>query len=195
MRLRLSVLLVGAPAMTPQQFAKSPRRPIVGTSVTVAAPTGQYYPNRLINLGTNRWSFKPEVALSYPVRERWLVDAYGGLWLFGSNRSYYSGTAVRDQTPIVALQTHISYSLSLKAWAAFDATWYGGGQVSVDNVPAGRRASNSRVGATLVFPIGTRHAIKVGWSTGAVIRSGADFTTFSVGWQAGWLTRRPARKP
>lgn len=195
MRLRLSVLLAGAPAMTPQQFAKSPRRPIVGASLTVAAPTGQYYPNRLINLGTNRWSFKPEVALSYPVRERWLVDVYGGLWLFGSNKSYYSGTAVRDQTPIGALQTHISYSLSLKAWAAFDATWYGGGQVSVDNVRTPRRESNSRVGATLVFPVGTRHAIKVGWSTGAIIRSGADFTTFSVGWQAGWLTRRTAHKP
>ena len=42
MRLRFSVLLAGAPAMTPQQFAKSPRRPIVGTSLTVSAPTGQY---------------------------------------------------------------------------------------------------------------------------------------------------------
>ena len=67
MRLRFSMLLAGAPAMTPQQFASSPRRPIVGASLTVAAPSGQYYPKRLINLGTNRWSFKPEVALSYPI--------------------------------------------------------------------------------------------------------------------------------
>ena len=135
------------------------------------------------------------MALSYPLRETWLVDVYAGLWLFGTNASFYPGTAVRTQTPIGALQTHISYSLSLKAWAAFDATWYGGGQVSVDDVPTGSRESNSRVGATLVFPVGNRHAIKVGWSTGAFIRSGADFTTFSVGWQAGWLTRRPAQKP
>lgn len=188
MRLRLSVLLAGAPAMTPQQLAKSPRRPIVGTSVTAVAPTGQYDPHRLVNLGTNRWSFKPEVGLSYPVRERWLVDVYGGLWLFGTNASYYPETAVRTQTPIGALQMHISYSLSLRAWAAFDATWYRGGQASVDDVPKGRPESNSRIGATLLFPVGDRHAIRVGWSTGAIIRAGADFTTLSVGWQAGWLS-------
>ena len=151
--------------MTPQQFARARRRPIVGTSLTVGAPTGQSNPQRYINIGTNRWSFKPEVALSYPVGERWLVDVYAGLWLFGTNGSFYPGTAVRTQTPTGSLQTHISYSLSLKAWAAFDATWYRGGQGSVDDVPTGGRESNSRVGATLVFPVGNRHAIKVGFST------------------------------
>ena len=89
MRLRLSVLVADAPAMTPQQLAKSPRRPIVGASLTVGAPSGHYYSQRLVNLGTNRWSFKPDVALSYPLAERWLVDVYGGLWLFGTNGSYY----------------------------------------------------------------------------------------------------------
>jgi hypothetical protein len=195
MRLRLSVLVAGAPAMTMQQFAVARRRPIVGTSLTVSAPTGQYYPQRFINLGANRWAFKPEVALSYPLGKRWLVDAYGGLWLFPSNGSFYPGTAVRTQSPLSTLQTHFSYSLSPKAWAAFDFTWYGGGQVSVDAVASGHRESNSRAGATLVFPVGTRHGFKVAWSTGAVVRSGADFTTFSVGWQTGWLSSRTAPKP
>jgi hypothetical protein len=92
--------------------------------------------------------------------------------------------------PIGALQTHVSYSLSVKAWAAFDATWYAGGQASVGGVPQGRRESNSRVGGTLVFPVGSRHAVKVAASTGAVIRSGADFNTVSVGWQTGWMSHR-----
>ena len=54
---------------------------MVGASLLVAAPTGQYYPNKLINLGTNRWAAKPEVALSYPLGPRWLLDAYAGVWL------------------------------------------------------------------------------------------------------------------
>lgn len=193
MRVRLSVLLAGAPAMTPQQLAKSPRLPIVGASLTVAAPTGQYDPQHLINLGTNRWAFKPEVALSYPIGPRWMVDGYAGLWLFTANESSYPGTARRTQAPMGALQAHISYSLSVKAWAAFDATWYSGGQASVNGVPAGSRESNSRVGATLVFPVGSRHAIKVAGSTGAIIRSGPDFNSISVGWQAGWPTRRQGK--
>ena len=163
--------------------------------MTVSAPTGQYDPEHLINLGTNRWAFKPEIALSYPIGRRWLMDAYGGLWLFTANGSFYPGTARRTQSPITALQAHISYSLSVKAWAAFDATWYAGGQTSVDGVSKGSRDQNSRIGATLVFPVGSRHAIKVAGSTGAIIRAGADFTTISVGWQTGWLSRRPTQKP
>jgi hypothetical protein len=97
MRVRLSVLLAGAPAMTPQQVATSRRRPIIGTSVTVSAPTGQYDPARLLNLGTNRWAFKPEIALSSPIGRRWLLDAYAGLWLTTANGSYYPGTARRTQ--------------------------------------------------------------------------------------------------
>ena len=187
MRLRLSVLLAGAPAMTLPEMAKSPRRPIIGTSVTVTAPTGQYHPDLLINLGANRWAFKPEVAISYPLRQRWLVDVYAGVWLFTSNGSYYPGAAVRTETPVGALQLHVSYSLSLKAWAAFDATWYDGGQTSVNGTPDTTRASKTRVGATLVFPVAGRHSIKVAVSTGAFVQGGADYTTVSVGWQTWWL--------
>ena len=114
------------------------------------------------------------------------------MWLFTANDSYYPGTAHRTQSPITALQTHISYSLSVKAWAAFDATWYAGGQASVDGASKGSRDRNSRIGATLVLPVGSRHAIKIAGSTGAIIRSGADFNTISVGWQTGWLRRQPA---
>src|SRR5688572_28785574 len=63
-RLRLAMNLVGAPAMTPAEFASYHQGTIVGASITVAAPLGEYDPTKLINLGTNRWSFKPEVGLS-----------------------------------------------------------------------------------------------------------------------------------
>jgi hypothetical protein len=194
MRLRLSVLLAGAPAMRVQEFMKSPRRPIVGASLTISAPTGQYYPERLVNLGTNRWAFKPEVALSYPLGPRWMMDAYAAAWFFTGNGSFYPGTKTRTQNAVGALQAHFSYSLSPKAWAAFDSTWYSGGQAQVDGVPTGTALTGSRIGATLVFPVGTRHAVKVAWSTGAIVRFGADFTTYSVAWQTGWIERGSPRR-
>ena len=76
-RFRLSVNLLGNPAMSPRDFARSPRRTILGASVSVAAPTGQYYPGKLINLGNNRWAIKPEVGVSVPYR-RLDADAYVG---------------------------------------------------------------------------------------------------------------------
>jgi len=195
MRLRLSVLLRGAPALTPAEFMKAPRRTILGVSLMVAAPTGQFFPDKLINLGANRWAFKPEFAVSHPIGEKWLLDAYAGLWLFTANDTFYPGTARRTQEPMGSFQAHISYNFSRTLWAAFDATYYVGGRTTVSGVGNDDRQANTRIGGTLSVPVGKRQSIKVAVSRGAIIRIGANFTTLSVGWQAAWLSRpKPAPK-
>jgi len=194
MRLRLSVLIAGAPAMTLQQLAKSPRKPIIGASLTVSAPTGQFYPEKFINLGTNRWAFKPEIALSYPLGTKWLADVYAATWLFTTNDAFYPGTSSRSQSAVGAFQAHISYSFTPKTWMAFDSTWYSGGGASVDGAPAGPGLSATRVGATFAFPVGARHGIKIAYSTGAIVRFGANFNTLSVAWQTAWVERPVAKR-
>ncbi len=189
MRVRVAVLVRGAPAATAGEVLKAPRRTILGTSLTVAAPTGQVFPDRLINLGTNRWAFKPEFAVSQPVRGRWLLDAYAGLWLFTDNGSFYPGTAVRSQATMGTFQAHLSYSFQRQLWAAFDATYYIGGRTTVNGVTGNDRQANTRVGGTLVLPVGRRHSVKVAVSRGAIIRAGANFTALSIGWQTGWVPR------
>jgi hypothetical protein len=182
-RLRFSYLLLGAPASAPKDLAKVPRKTILGTSLSIVAPTGQYMPDKLINLGTSRWAFKPELAISQPVGKRWLVDVYAGLWLFTKNDSYYPGSSVRTQNPLGSFQGHISYNIQPLMWAALDMTFYTGGNSEIDGVPNHDRQSNSRIGATMVLPVGKRNSLKFAFSTGAIIRSGADFSTVSVGWQ------------
>jgi hypothetical protein len=189
MRFRLSVLVRGAPAASVAQIAKAPRRTILGTSLTVVAPTGQFFPDRLINLGTNRWAFKPEFAVSHPMGERWLLDVYAALWLFTANDSYYPGTLHRTQAPMGAFQAHVSYNFQRALWAAFDVTYYVGGRSTIEGIVNDDRQSNSRAGGTLALPVGKRHSIKLAMSRGAIIRAGANFTTFSVGWQTGWIPR------
>jgi hypothetical protein len=189
MRFRFSMLLLGAPAATPEELAKSERRTILGTSLAIVTPTGQYFPEKLINLGTSRWSFKPEVALSQPLGSRWLIDLYTGIWLFTKNDSFYPGNSVRTQNPLFSFQAHISYNIRPRMWAALDVTDYIGGMSSVDGVDMNDRQSNSRIGATLVLPVGKRHSVKIACSTGAIIRFGANFTTFSIGWQTSFVGR------
>jgi hypothetical protein len=63
-RLRFSVNLYGAPALSLQEFAHYRQDVIIGASLQVSAPLGQYNPDKLVNIGTNRWSFKPEVGIS-----------------------------------------------------------------------------------------------------------------------------------
>jgi hypothetical protein len=188
LRLRVSVNLLGNPAMRLREYAKTPRRTIVGTSLTVSAPAGQYDRTRLINLGNHRWAFKPEVGLAVP-RGRWDFDVYAGVWLFTSNGDFYPGGRVRSQDPVVAVQGHVSYSFKPRLWVAVDSTWYSGGATQVDDAPPGGGFRNSRIGATLSVPVGRQQSLKLAYSSGVAVRTGTDFRTFALGWQ--WLWLRP----
>ena len=75
-------------------------------------------------------------------------------------------------------------------WAAFDATYYVGGRSTTDGVVNDDWQSNTRVGATFAFPVGRRHSIKLAASRGAIVRAGANFSTFSSGGR-----RRGSRMP
>ena len=61
---RFSVNLIGGPAMPAKDLARWRQKSILGASIEVVAPTGQYYPSHLINPGNNRWAFKPELGFS-----------------------------------------------------------------------------------------------------------------------------------
>jgi hypothetical protein len=185
-RLKLSVNLLGGRALTPREFARAVRPTIVGVSLAVAPPLGQYAETRLINLGANRWAFKPEVGVSRALG-RWTIEGYTGVVFFTTNREFYTGASVRTQQPVVALQAHISYTLRRQLWAAFDATWYSGGTTTVDGTRKADLQRNSRVGATLSLPLWGQQSIKFSGSAGATTRIGADFRTFGAAWQLTWL--------
>jgi len=185
-RLKLSVNLVGGQARTPREFAAAKRTAIVGVSLAVSLPTGQHMPGKLVNLGSNRWGFKPEIGVSIPVR-RWTLDGYVGVAFFSANSEFFPGLSRLEQDPVTAIQGHASYTIRPRLWAAFDATWYSGGTTSVDGVSKANLQRNSRVGATLSLPLASRQSLKIAYSTGATTRIGGDFDTIAVGWQMMWL--------
>jgi hypothetical protein len=187
MRLRLTTLLIGGDAGTLQEIRTSSKKTILGLGINVVAPTGQFYSDKLINLGANRWAFRPELALSQPLGKRWQADFYSGIWLFTRNNSFFPGSSVRGQKPMGAFQAHISYNITPLLWVAFDATYYLGGTSSVDDIYNDDRQENSRVGVTLVIPTGKLSSLKLASSTGGIVRIGQDFTTISLGWQKTWL--------
>jgi hypothetical protein len=189
MRIRLSWLMRGAPAANVVEIAKGSPRTILGVSLNVAAPTGEYFPDKLINLGTNRWAFRPEFAVSQPIGQRWLLDAYAGVWFFTANNESYPGTLRKSQTPLGSFQTHLSYNFTRKLWAAFDVTYYVGGRTTVEGAAPTDLQSNLRTGGTLAVPVGQRHSIKIAASRGAIVRLGTDFSSFSVAWQTAWAPR------
>jgi hypothetical protein len=189
LRLKFSINLLGSRALTPPQFAKSRKRNFIfGTSLSVQAPSGQYDSSKLINLGTNRWAFKPELGISYPVKKFYL-DFYGGAWFFTDNPEFFPGGNRRQQDPLVALQAHVSYNVRPHFWVAFDSTWYAGAASHLNGGPASGRLSNSRMGATCSLPLKKNQSLKISYSGGVSARTGSKFTSVGVSYQYLWFDR------
>jgi outer membrane putative beta-barrel porin/alpha-amylase len=184
---RFAVNLYGAPAMRLKEFAAWSKKTVIGASVVVAAPLGQYDPAKLINIGSNRWAFKPELGWSRRFGH-WVLDAYGGVWLFTDNKTFYPGARTRSQAPILSTQFHLSYNFHFRLWAGADANLYSGGRTSINGVPNQDLQKNSRLGGTVSIPLTRRQSFKFSYSRGAYTTIGADFQAVAVGWQYFWGT-------
>lgn len=183
-RFRLSVILYGAPALSLQEFAGYKQDTLIGASVQVSVPVGQYDPSRAVNLGTNRWSVKPEVGVSKALGSLTL-ELTGSVTFYSTNDDYFGGK-IRQQDPLYSTQAHVIYSFGRGIWAALNATYYWGGRTTIDGVAGDTRLGNSRVGATLTLPVNRLHSIKLYASTGVSTRTGTDFDTAGLAWQYRW---------
>jgi hypothetical protein len=184
LRLRLAVNLVGAPAMNLREFAGYRQRTNLGASIVVIAPTGEYDPTKLINLGTNRWSFKPEVAISQQI-DRFTIEFYAGAWFFTDNTDFFGGLT-REQERIASTQFHVLYTFRPRAWIGFNANFYRGGTTTVEGQVNRDLQENSRVGVTLALPLARRQSLRLSYSRGAFTTIGADFHAVGVSLQHLW---------
>ena len=192
---RFSVNLFGGPAMEAPQFARWTQQMLLGVSLKIVPPTGQYDPTVLINWGTNRWAFKPEFGYSQRFGH-WLLDAYAGIWFFTENSEFFShnqfvpGTQTQSQEPVTAFESHISYDVKPRLWISFDANFWSGGETSVNGVSNPKSYQrNSRVGVSASVPLTAHQSVRLSFSDGAYIRYGGNYRSVSLAWQYGWLTR------
>lgn len=187
-RLRFAFILFGSPAVGPAEFKKHKSRTVVGTSLVIVVPLGQYDPNLLINIGSNRWAFKPEIGISRTLRS-WMLELDLGSWLFMQNSDFFQGQ-VREQAPIGSAQAHVSYTFRPGLWVALDGTYYTGGRTHVNGVRGNDLQQNSRLGATMALPLTRSQSLKLAYNRGTTVRVGGNFTTFGVTYQVRWFTRR-----
>lgn len=189
-RVRLQVSLLGAPALDLPAFAKYQQGTVLGVSLQVALPLGQYDPARVVNLGANRWSFRPEVGLS----QRWRklnLELAAGAWMFTVNDNFKNGGRL-TQDPVPFIKGDAIYSFRRGWWLAFNYGYAWGGQTQVNGVARNDFQTNNRVGATFAFPLGRGGALKLVYNNGLLTRVGGDFDSYSVVYSYSWGGRRPA---
>jgi hypothetical protein len=183
-RFRFTLNFYGAPALSMEEFASYQQDVIVGASVQVSVPLGQYDSSKLVNLGTNRWFIKPELGIS----KAWgplTLELAPSVTFYTDNNDFLNGMT-REQDPLYALQGHLVYSFGYGIWGALDSTYYIGGSTTVNGVANDDRQENWRLGGTLSFPISRQHSIKLYGSTGVSTRTGSDFDALGILLQYRW---------
>jgi hypothetical protein len=182
--LRLSMNFIGAPALSIKEFAGYQQDLIVGGSLQVEVPSGQYDADKLVNIGSNRWFVKPELGVS----KAWgplALELATAATLFGDNEDFFGGHLL-EQDPIYSLQGHLVYTFQSGIWAALTGTYFTGGRTIVDGVTENDLQKTTRAGVTLALPVNRHHSIKFYANTGLSIRTGTDFDAIGAAWQYRW---------
>jgi hypothetical protein len=179
----LNVNLRGAPTMTVQDFLayRANPRPIIGASLKVVMPTGQYDPDKVVNVGANRWAARLKLGTVIILKPKWLMEISASTWLFGDDNDFFFGK--KEQDPVFALETNLIKRIRPGLWASLDVTYYRGGNQAIDGNLLENKLHNLKLGGTLVVPFHKRHAIKFGYANGVVTRYGNDFNQFLVTYQ------------
>jgi hypothetical protein len=174
----------GSPALSIKEYKAFQADTVSGFTFKLTAPLGQYESDKIINIGTNRWSFESGIGISQPVGN-WTLEASAAVTLYTDNNNFDNGKT-RQQDNIYSTQIHVTYSFPRNIWAALSATYFTGGRTTVDGVAKNDLQENWRTGFTLALPVNRYHSIKLYGSSGVSQRTGNNFDALGLVWQYRW---------
>jgi len=183
-RFRFSINFYGAPALSVKDFASYHQDLIIGASLQVTPPLGQYDDEKIVNLGNNRWSFKPELGISKALGP-WTLELAPSAIFFTDNTDFFFGGTL-SQAPIYSVQGHILYSFPSGIWASLDGTFFTGGRTTINGVKSNNEQTSTRAGLTVALPVDRYNSLKLYASTGTSTRTGSEFKTVGIAWQYRW---------
>jgi hypothetical protein len=182
--LYFTINLSGAPALSYKEFKDYQQDTIIGFTFKLTPPLGTYDKDKLINIGTNRWSFEPEFGISKAIN-RWTFEAAVAAVFYTDNDEFDNGKT-RQQDPIYSAQGHVIYSFKNQIWAAVGVTYYTGGRTTIEGVSGDDLQQNWRTGFTVTLPVNRNNSIKLYGSKGVSTRTGSDFDKVGIAWQYRW---------
>jgi len=186
---RFSMMLLGTEALKPEEFFKQQQKNFkLGVSFRIKVPLGQYDPDRLINLGGNRWAFKTGLGASYTIKQKIVFEAQLNSMFFTVNDDFYGGNTSK-QDPLVEGQFHTTYIFKPGIWLAASVGGVNGGTTKVNGVEQ-QSFDNFRYGLAFAYKFNQHQSLKLAYTNGFITRAGADFHTFLLAYQYLWFNKK-----
>jgi len=187
--IRFSMILIGVKPLKPQEFFKQEQQKFkLGVAFRVKAPLGQYDPNKLINLGANRWVLKTGIGASYTIKRKLVLETQLNGIYFTDNDDFFGGNT-SEQEPMLEGQFHATYIFKPGIWFAASIGTVKGGHIKVNGVEK-TRVDNDRYGLTFAYRLKNQHSLKAVYTNALITKSGDDFDTYLIGYQFLWFDKK-----
>ena len=182
-RFRLSVNFFGAPAMKGEEFkayhASYATNTVAGAALAVTVPIGEYYEDKLLNLGQNRFVIRPQLGFVHS-RGPWSFELTGSVLFYTDNSEYWGGKRL-EQKPIFVLQSHIVRTFSRGIWASVSGGYNWGGESTVDGVEKDNQKADLLWALSVGMPVSRRSSIKIAYASGRTRKNlGSDTDNIAV---------------
>ena len=187
--LRFAVNLLGAPPLAGKEFAayraSADHETILGLGLVLQLPTGQYYDDKLINLGGNRFTFRPQLGAVHNWG-KWSAELTAAGLFFTDNNDFFNGKRL-EQDPACGLDAHLIYTIRPGLWLAGSVGYLGGGVTAVDGVSSDNSQSNVGWGFSIGIPITRDLGLKFAYiGTRTQVGTGLDSDTFAIALSVAW---------
>ncbi len=171
---RFSYNFLGPAGQSVKEFRLQPRELVVGTSLQVNMPTGDYDGDKILNVGTNRWYVRPEIGTSIPLG-KWSIDLALGAKIFTDNDD--SLGARLQQDTLYNTQIHLNYDISRRQWLSLNMNYFWGGNTKKNGLNAAPAQKNSRLGLTYAYALNASYIAKAFYNKGVINRISNDSDT------------------
>jgi len=184
-RIRFSVSFVGAPALESAEFRDYYRgredHTVVGASLAVRVPLGEYLDDKLINLGENRYSFQPQVGVVHSTGP-WSFELTASTTVFTANGDFFGGHRL-EQDPLHSVQAHAVRSLGAGFWVSAGSAYGWAGESEIDGVGKNDDRRNLLYGISVGFSVASTHSFRAGYIRQDALEDvGLDVDNFLLTW-------------
>jgi hypothetical protein len=186
---RLAFNLVGGPPLTGKAYAEwraaHDRETIVGAAIGVQLPTGHYLDDKLINLGSNRFTLRPQLGVQHR-RRNWTFELTAMAWIYSDNSNFFGGNRLA-QDPFYSLDGTIIYTFKSGLWASASGGVGVGGRTAVNGRANSDRKADGSWAASVGVPLNRALGIRINYGNAHRWRFvGNQSRTLSLGLSASW---------
>ncbi|MBK1876829.1 transporter [Pelagicoccus mobilis] len=184
---RFSFNFLGSPARRLKEFIEQNRKnagkskTVAGAALSLTLPWGEYQSDKLLNLGQNRYTLRPQVGVVH-TRGDWSFELTGSTFIHSDNDDFFNG-GTRSQDPLYAAQTHLIKVFKPGLWAAISMGYGNGGKSEVNGVSKNDRRESVLQAFTLGLPLTRSQNMKMAYiRTNAKNNLGSTLDSFIIAW-------------